>query len=245
MESKLQDSIFREFVKLYEISIKVPDIHIDSGLFEVYKKKNGLPIGLGSREKHLSFIPDYKELDYFFQSTLNFWIIPIHDYQDNIFGFVFRAYDWENKLYRMVVNGENVPQVFWGFHNFDGFKKDNPIFLVEGLNENLFVSQVYPYTLSLLGSRLTVDGFEMLKNLSNMWILSLDNDESGLEAMEQIEERCVKEQVRTYRCLSDLKDWGDFFKYPVSAQESVKKSLKYDLALIIESDKKTFSGFVK
>lgn len=204
--------MLEEFVKLYEVSPKIGELKdLGTEEYRAFKVKGGNPVAVTSVEKYLDFIPRYESFYPFFQETRLFWMVPCDTPEGKIMGFVLRGV--KKKEYRVYAN-RGTPQLVFGFHGFQNFKRGNPLVLVEGAKEQLYVGQFYPYVLALLTSGVSEELLQVLTALTDRFVLGLDNDESGRRQSAFLKKELMRRKKQVVEVTPTKKDWGQYFGSP-------------------------------
>lgn len=180
-------------------------------------KTTGHPVHLVDQKEHIETIvqiPEYLRNYYcpFFEENKYFWLIPIETVNLTIVGFILRAYLNRGKKetkYRILYNKSNISPMF-GFYDFKDYEADSPIILTEGMKDSLYVKTVYPYTLSVNTSGLTVTNLEIIKCLTNKIIIIYDNDDTGRRNSKTESERLSREGISNKVIVPWHKDAGEY-----------------------------------
>ena len=201
-------TIVSKFWDLYSVIPKVDRVkNLDTEEVKLYRLKSGLPVGIASTKDHLNYLPLITEYYDFFNQIKLFWVIPC-DFPNErscVSGFVLRGVF--EKSYRTVKNPDD-PQLVYGFHNFQNFKLDDPIILTEGVKDALFISQYYPYVLSLLTTNLTDITLDIISKLTSTVIIAFDSDFEGFKASKRVVNKLHDHGINSAPLVPSLKDWG-------------------------------------
>ena len=166
-----------------EVSLLTKVNNEESQVFKL--KTSGASIRFGATKRLLDYIPEREGLYDFWKANKYFWIIPMEIEPNQVYGFTVRGYEKEYNVFRLT---SNMPVLF-GLYDFTDFKfGSDPIILTEGIKDALVLKTIYPYTIALNTSGLTVNSLNFLKVLTNRFILVYDNDKAGQEATERDKE---------------------------------------------------------
>ena len=159
-------------VDLYVKGKKFPPASDPFG--KALSQKIGLPGILTSNNYTKSFnLPDI--VSSFFSIYGTVYMVPIDDYTGNLYGFLYRAVT--KKSFRVT---SSHPGIFYGFHDFEGFKYGQPLVLVEGIKDAEAVKRAgYLYTLAILSSTVNKTQQAILNGLTKNVIIVSDNDFFG------------------------------------------------------------------
>lgn len=204
----------KQFVNLYKQCKPVnrlKKVDNEESLIFSFKNKGDL-IRFGCTKKLLDYIPQREGLYDFFRENKYFWIIPLEISPGKVYGYMVRGYS--QKSYN-VFRLNNIPAVIFGLYDFEkfNFHKDYVI-ITEGVKDALTIKTLYPYTISLNTAGLTVNSFNLLKAITNKFILIYDNDRAGKEATEKDlkllkDNHCIAHSIKLR-----FKDPGEYAKHP-------------------------------
>lgn len=203
----IQDEVLQEFIDLWTVAPKIDDLKpMEDQNYRMFKKKSGNPVALASSEKHLYHLPHCEDYFDFFNESKIFWVIPCDNADHDIYGFVLRAF--KEKKYSMY-RPPDSPQLLYGFHEFEKFSYGDPIVLVESAKCCTFIQSFYPYTLALLTDGLSFRSFMFLKQMTDKFVIALDNDDSGKENALKLNKSFRKHRLITKIVYPKMKDWAD------------------------------------
>lgn len=152
-----------------------------------------------------------------------FWIIPLTTYDENVhYGYVLKSY--HQKQYRNLFC-ENHICSFFGFNNFNNFKKGTPIVLCEGTKDCITIQKLYPFTLGCLTCGLGNDDIRAITTLTDKIILAYDNDKPGKLATDRDKERLMKLGCKVNNAFYNAKDPAELINNPVGL-DILRNSLK-------------------
>ena len=196
---------------------KFPYIH----LAYKYNKQNYRLISSGElfiRGKHLD-IPTYL---YQYMSYHNEAIMIANIICDKVISLVFRSIN-TNKEFMKVGTTKST---FYGLGELSkDFTYGKPILLVEGHLDRDMMATIYPNTLGVMTNSLSNSQVELLKGLTNSFILMFDNDEAGIKGQRYAKYKLSGNRIYELKHDSSLKDAGDLVKL------SMTNKLDYDLIL--------------
>ena len=196
---------------------KFPYIH----LAYKYNKQNYRLISSGElfiRGKHLD-IPTYL---YQYMSYHNEAVMIANIICDKVVSLVFRSIN-TNKEFMKVGTTKST---FYGLGELSkDFTYGKPILLVEGHLDRDMMATIYPNTLGVMTSHLSNSQIELLKGLTNSFILMFDNDEAGIKGQRYAKYKLSGNRIYELKHDSSLKDAGDLVKL------SMTNKLDYDLIL--------------
>ena len=196
---------------------KFPYIH----LAYKYNKQNYRLISSGElfiRGKHLD-IPTYL---YQYMSYHNEAIMIANIICDKVVSLVFRSIN-TNKEFMKVGTTRST---FYGLGELSkDFTYGKPILLVEGHLDRDMMATIYPNTLGVMTNSLSNSQVELLKGLTNSFILMFDNDEAGIKGQRYAKYKLSGNRIYELKHDSSLKDAGDLVKL------SMTNKLDYNLIL--------------
>lgn len=196
---------------------KFPYIH----LAYKYNKQNYRLISSGElfiRGKHLD-IPTYL---YQYMSYHNEAVMIANVICDKVVSLVFRSIN-TNKEFMKVGTTKST---FYGLGELSkDFTYGKPILLVEGHLDRDMMATIYPNTLGVMTNSLSNSQVELLKGLTNSFILMFDNDEAGIKGQRYAKYKLSGNRIYELKHDSSLKDAGDLVKL------SMTNKLDYDLIL--------------
>lgn len=196
---------------------KFPYIH----LAYKYNKQNYRLISSGElfiRGKHLD-IPTYL---YQYMSYHNEAVMIANIICDKVVSLVFRSIN-TNKEFMKVGTTKST---FYGLGELSkDFTYGKPILLVEGHLDRDMMATIYPNTLGVMTNSLSNSQVELLKGLTNSFILMFDNDEAGIKGQRYAKYKLSGNRIYELKHNSSLKDAGDLVKL------SMTNKLDYDLIL--------------
>jgi 5S rRNA maturation endonuclease (ribonuclease M5) len=198
----------------------------DDSIYEelqAFKSHKGNPITLVDCKDHTDLIPTYKPFYPFYASNDKFWMIPCET-PNSLIGFMLRGWrpkDRKHKYVRFQISN-SMPLLF-GLDSFGDFRarapktspfNDQPIILVEGVKDALYIKKFYPYTLALLTNYASEHTCELISMLSRQIIISMDRDRFGVLATKKLSKKFIElgtTAVELYQPNVGNKDWGSGF----------------------------------
>lgn len=208
--------VIEKFIKLYNASQPIQDISCNTKDYKIFKENPD--IRFCNSLENIRFVPTgsdslIQSLQGFMSDNPYFWMIPLHTASQKIFGFVLKSYT--SKQYRNVYASDHI-SCFYGWKDFQDFKKDYPIILCEGVKDCIVLKRTYSYSLACLTSGLSgVDDFDIIKKLTNKVILCYDNDSTGKFSTERDFQKLLKLGCKVNKVFYNAKDPGDLFNNQV------------------------------
>ncbi len=143
-------------------------------------------------------------------------MFPIHDHLGQIVGYSGRIYHNEDQA--KYVNSKSSlifkkGEILYNYHLAkDEARKNKYVILVEGFMDVIRLSSVgINSAVALMGTALTNDQINLLKQLKTKVIVCLDNDEAGENATLSVGDQLLKAKIETYIIrLSDYKDPDEY-----------------------------------
>lgn len=185
-------SLYHQGIPLSQAKIPNPDDNF------IIFKNSGIDIRIVDRDKNLRMLVDkdkFGSIENFLKDTEEyshryFYMIPLQTPKGTIVGFILRTVF--GKSYVTISNSfeDRTKQVsfmfgwYKDFLRYDKEPKRLPIVVCEGSKDCMVLKKIYPYVLSNNTSSLGVN-LEVLKQISNDFVLVYDNDEAGISGMEK------------------------------------------------------------
>jgi len=118
------------------------------------------------------------------------------------------------------------------------FSYGQPILLVEGVLDRDSLLDIFPDTLALLSSSLSLAQIEMLECLTDRVLLLYDNDKSGRDGVKRDFSRLVKRQIKPYLLQHPIhiKDSGILSEYAMRGSERYSALRDHYLKILSEFD---------
>lgn len=227
-----------KFVELYKRASKVPefkpefvDVVKNSEEYKAFSKATGLPIALVSIKKDNDYIPTYSPFYQFYTENHAFWMIPCEIPGKKVIGFVLRSFDPKPKVGKKrsycQFSVKGTMPIVYGLHNFGSFERNTTIFLVEGVKDALFLSQYYPYVISVLTNSVSDYICMMIQRLTDriVFAFDIDADKGRNSSTRKSESRLTKrfgELIVSRAFLNTsrkVKDWANFFSTGLSEDQ--------------------------
>jgi DNA primase len=202
--------MIQQFINLYQNARSIHIIKpIDSEEYLAFIDKPGLEVRLVSAVKHLEYLPHAERYYPFFNRNKIFWLIPIDFPNGYIGGFILRSFTGKDYS---TFTGAAKGQMLYGWHGFNGFKRGNPIILVEGVKDREYIARQYPFVLACLSSAPSASSINLIRGLTDKVILAFDNDDTGQKQTGLVSKK-FKEQGCVVRCITPqyVKDWGMYY----------------------------------
>ncbi len=132
---------------------------------------------------------------------------------DKVINIVFRSIN-TNKEFMKV---GSMKSTFYGLGKLSkDFKYGDTILLVEGHLDRDMMSTIFPNTLGIMTSHLSKNQVELLKGLTNKFILMLDNDEAGKKGQSYAKYQLKGCKISELKHDISLKDAGDLVKLDIT-----------------------------
>lgn len=132
---------------------------------------------------------------------------------DKVINIIFRSIT-TNKEFMKV---GNMKSTFYGLGKLSkDFKYGDTILLTEGHLDRDMMSIIYPNTLGIMTSHLSRNQVELLKGLTNKFILMLDNDEAGIKGQNYAKHQLKGCKISELEHDISLKDAGDLVKLDIT-----------------------------
>jgi len=156
------------------------------------------------------FIPDYLIQ---FMNFHNEAVMIANIINNKVISIVFRSMDHNKEFLKFGTSKD----MFYGLGDLsENFRFGDPILLVEGHLDRDMMKTIYPNVLAVTTNRLSNNQVSILTNLSNKFILMLDNDDAG-----RLGQRIAKNQLKGNKVLEfnhdyRLKDAGDLVSLDIT-----------------------------
>lgn len=139
-------------------------------------------------------------------------ILPIKN-KKGIFGFQARDIFGKDPKYLTFYSDNSVPKIY----NYDFVNKLETVFVVEGIFDSFFISN----SIAILGSQITQDNLNFLKNYDLVFLF--DNDETGKKRALQMLEKGYKvakwnKKFLRYKDLNELSIGENIDKYAITKE---------------------------
>lgn len=132
---------------------------------------------------------------------------------DKVINIVFRSIN-TNKEFMKV---GSMKSTFYGLGKLSrDFKYGDTILLTEGHLDRDIMATIYPNTLGIMTSHLSRNQVELLKGLTNKFILMLDNDEAGIKGQNYAKYQLKGCKISELEHDITLKDAGDLVKLDIT-----------------------------
>ena len=129
--------------------------------------------------------------------------------EDKVISIVFRSLSTIKEFMKVGT----TKSTFYGLGELSkDFRYGTPILLVEGHLDRDMMATIYPNTLGIMTNRLSKSQINILTNLTNKFILMLDNDEAGISGQKQAFYQLKGNKVGFIKHDDKLKDAGDLVK---------------------------------
>jgi DNA primase len=166
---------------------------------------NEFNIGYSTGEEYKEFYKNnsqlFKELNYKeYDMFKNRIIFPIKDVGKNTVGFTARSitnekYKYLNSPDSFLFNKKNI---LYGIDIARKYAKENDMIIVtEGLADTIKMHSIgFKNTIGLLGLDISLDRLKLISRLSKQQILMMDNDKSGIKAINEYIEKSIPLQLQ-------------------------------------------------
>lgn len=208
----------KDYIDLYNTGHKMDSLKpLHNQTYQIFKSSYKTDIRVVDRREIYNNPLAFDKVKHFINSNPYFYMIPLTTPKGTIKGFIVRGVlsgDYNTVTDTSVDYEKKVPLMF-GFD--DSFKKYNeaeqcyPIIVCEGCKDCLTLKKFYPYSLSNNTNEMGLNA-HILRNISNRFILSYDNDSAGRRGMEKDKRilRGLGAYVDTLSIPEGYKDCTDF-----------------------------------
>lgn len=166
-----------------------------------------------------------------FMSYHNEAIMIANIVSGKVLSIVFRSIN-TNKEFMKVGTTKST---FYGLGELSSdFRYGTPILLVEGHLDRDMMASIYPNTLGVMTNVLSKSQIELLKGLTNKFILMLDNDEAGIKGQRQAKYQLKDCKIMELKHQGNMKDAGDLVKLDItnhSEFEDIIQQYKLEIEL--------------
>lgn len=217
----------KELTKLFNIGRPIDKLNKSNKyLYFAYKYKfnNYKLISSGElliRGKDLN-IPDYVKQ---FISIHKEALMIANIFNNQVVSIIFRTIKDEKEFIKLGYS----KSLFYGLGDLDkSFKYGDPILLVEGNLDRDRMSLIYKNTLGITTSSISTSQYQLLENLTNNFILMLDNDEAGIKGSKNTFYK-LKDlgRVKILKHEPHLKDAGDLIDLEIRNDYNLNYILNY------------------
>lgn len=229
-----------DYIKLYNKGISLNGIKPLSN--QTYKlfKASGLDIRIIHRNQTYSNAAAFSKINHFMLSNDYFYMIPVTTIKGTIVGFIIRGVvrkDYATVSRTFSSYDKQVPLMFGFDKNFQKYEeevekrgKSLPIIVCEGSKDCLMLKKYYPYVLANNTSSMGINA-QVLRNISNKFLLAYDNDSSGQEGMKRDKKtlRNLGAYVESLKLHDGYKDCADYLDNPEKFEElkaQIKEKIK-------------------
>lgn len=217
----------KELTKLFNIGRPIDKLNKSNKyLYFAYKYKfnNYKLISSGElliRGKDLN-IPDYVKQ---FISIHKEALMIANIFNNQVVSIIFRTIKDEKEFIKLGYS----KSLFYGLGDLDkSFKYGDPILLVEGNLDRDRMSLIYKNTLGITTSSISTSQYQLLENLTNNFILMLDNDEAGIKGSKNTFYK-LKDlgRVKILKHEPHLKDAGDLIDLEIRNDYNLNYIIDY------------------
>ncbi|CVH76636.1 DNA primase [Massilimicrobiota sp. An80] len=161
--------------------------------------------------------------------------IPIYDRFHYLIGFAGRKGQYETKLDAKYINPSTTDLFHKGrilFNHYNAVhesKSKKEIYVVEGYMDAIAMdANGYPNTVAIMGTAMTHEQIEYLKQIKSEVVIVLDGDGAGQRAMFSIYRQCVKEGLdASFAVLPDGKDPDDMLRTQKAEMDRILANYMY------------------
>lgn len=229
------------YIDLYNTGVSLSRVKLpnpDENYF-IFKHSN-VDIRIIDRDKNLGLLVQkdkFYSIEKFLGDTEEtshryFYMIPLQTPIGTIVGFILRTV--YGKAYQTVCRdfpsrAEQVPIMYGWYKDFVDYNKEDkrlPIVICEGPKDCMVLKKIYKYTLSNNTSSLGTN-LDVLRQITNDFVLVYDNDEPGLRGMEKDRNRLEQKlcYCTTYHVPDGYKDVSDLVHNKEDFQYFARKLL--------------------
>jgi DNA primase len=229
-----------DYIKLYNEGVSLNKIKPLSN--QTYKlfKQSGEDIRIVHRSQTYANAAAFSKINHFMLSNDYFYMIPVTTVKGTIVGFIVRGVLRKDygTVSRTFSSYEKQVPLMYGFNKkFQEYEKEVekrgkclPIIVCEGSKDCLMLKQFYPYVLANNTSSMGVNA-QVLRNISNKFLLAYDNDESGQEGIKRDKRtlRNLGAYVESLQLHDGFKDCADYLDYPdefLELKDQVKRKIR-------------------
>ena len=229
-----------DYIKLYNEGVSLDKIKPLSN--QTYKlfKQSGEDIRIVHRSQTYANAAAFSKINHFMLSNDYFYMIPVTTVKGTIVGFIVRGVLRKDygTVSRTFSSYEKQVPLMYGFNKkFQEYEKEVekrgkclPIIVCEGSKDCLMLKQFYPYVLANNTSSMGINA-QVLRNISNKFLLAYDNDSSGQEGIKRDKKtlRNLGAYVESLTLHDGFKDCADYFGHPDKFEElkiQIKEKLR-------------------
>lgn len=149
----------------------------------------------------------------------------------NPFHYVVEKQQSEEMLFIKPVTGEpyRLGEVygFFGFSDFDGYRRNWPIILVEGISDWAAVKTEYKYVLALLTSSVSSKQLFFLSQLTGFVVKAFDMDDAGERGRKIADKKFESVGISSINLVCPRNDWGKMIEdeYGIDLMNKTFKNL--------------------
>lgn len=230
----------QDYIDLYHQGIKLDAIKpLQNQTYKLFKE-SGLDIRIIQRSQTYANARAFEKIKHFIKNNEFFYMIPVTTVKETIVGFIVRGVlqsDY-NTVSRAFSSYEAKVPLMFGFNKrflvFDQQAEKNgkcyPIIVCEGSKDCMMLKKIYPYVLANNTSSMGLNA-QILRNISDSFLLAYDNDQAGKEGMEKDKKilRSLGAYVESIKLHDGFKDCADYLGHPEEFEElktQVKRKLK-------------------
>lgn len=143
---------------------------------------------------------------------------------DKVISIVLRSINTKKEFQKIGVS----KNMLYGLGDLDdNFTFGTPILLVEGHLDRDVISEYYKNSLAITTNKISNSQAKILKNLTNRFILMLDNDEAGKAGIKDAYYKLKGCKISVIEHQFDMKDCGDLVKLEITNKPDFEFAIEY------------------
>ena len=242
---KVTEVNIQDYIKLHSQGLKLDEIKpLKNSTYRLFRS-SGLDIRVVHRSAIYSDPRAFEKMKHFGLQNDYFYMIPITTIKGTIVGFIIRGvlkHDY-NTISRTFSSYETrVPLMFGldkSFLTYDQRSEEKgkcyPIIVCEGSKDCMMLKKFYPYVVANNTSSMGINS-QVLRVISNSFLLAYDNDKAGEEGMEKDKKvlRGLGAYVDSIKLHEGFKDCADYLDHPKEFKElksQIRKKIEGLLAI--------------
>ena len=227
---KVTEVNIQDYIDLYKQGMKLDEIKpLKNQTYRLFKS-SGLDIRIVHRSATYKNPVAFEKMKHFGLQNDYFYMVPVTTVKGTIVGFIVRGvleHDY-NTISRAFSSYETrVPLMFGfdeSFKSYDDRTREKgrcyPIIVCEGSKDCMMLKKFYPYVVANNTSSMGVNA-QILRVISNSFLLAYDNDGAGEEGMERDKKtlRGLGAYVDSIKLHDGFKDCADYLDHPKEFKE--------------------------
>ena len=227
---KVTEVNIQDYIDLYNEGLKLDEIKpLQNATYRLFKS-SGLDIRIVHRSASYSDPKAYEKMKHFGLQNDYFYMIPITTIKGTIVGFIVRAvlkHDYNTISRTFSSYYVRVPLMYGFDKSFLTYDKRSaergrcyPIIVCEGSKDCMMLKRFYPYVVANNTSSMGINA-QVLRTISNSFILAYDNDKAGAEGMERDKKvlRGLGAYVDSLKLHEGIKDCAEYLDHPKEFKE--------------------------